>query len=127
MLSIAEGAGLDDSDARLGDLVGFSNVSDDGDDEGIVATDSELSVEDGAGLGPKVGCGDKVGAGIMVGTELSLKLGCIDCSVDISLFIIGASVACLVFSPTKSYEMSITLGSTSRTLPSSIALINKDS
>jgi hypothetical protein len=126
MLSIAEGAGLDKSGARLGDSVGFSNESNDGDEEGIMITDSELSDEDGAGLGPNVGFGDKVTAGIMVGTELPLTLGCIDSSVDILLFIIGASVACLVSSST-TYETSITVGSTSRMLPSSIALINKDS
>jgi hypothetical protein len=126
MLSIADGVRLDNSGARLGDSVGFSNVSNDGDKEGIVVTDSGLSDEDGAGLGPNVGFGDKVGAGIMVGTELPLTLGCIDGSVDILLFITCASVACLVSSP-MTYEMSITLGSTSRMLPSSIALINKDS
>jgi hypothetical protein len=34
MLSVAEGVGLDNSGARLGDSVGFSNVSNDGDEEG---------------------------------------------------------------------------------------------
>lgn len=126
ILSIAEGVGLDNSGAILGDSVGFSNESNDGDEERIVVADSGLSDEDGAGLGPKVGFGDEVGAGIMVGTELPLTLGCIDGSVDILLSIIGASVACLVSSPT-TYEMSITLGSISRMLPSSIALSNKDS